>query len=117
MVVGFAVAVRSHVHKGMAQDIEFLVLYGPLTTDKQQGEAIIQHTHFVRHEKFTPAVLVVGTVIAIAPGGFSERVCIQSFFSKQLRYILVGTLLIATQIEKFVAVAANALPLLFKQSL
>lgn len=59
--------------------------------------------------------LIIGGVVTASPGTLSESVGINGFLAEKLGHIFVGTLLVAAEIQKLVAVADNTFPLLFKQ--
>ena len=106
------------LHIGVVQQVIFFVHHRHLATDEQQRIAVVQHTHFRRIQQFPSGDLPIGGVVAAASGTFAVGVHIDGFLA-QIGFCnhLMGAGLITAQIEKFIAVAQNGFPLLFKQVL
>lgn len=115
--VWFRPAVCGKFDIGMLEDVILEVPNGPLPADKKKRVLVIQHTHFIRHEQFSARELPVGGVAAAPPFGLAIGVRVNGLLAQQFGHILVGGLLVAAQIEKFITVSHNALPLLFKEGL
>lgn len=52
--VGFGPAVCGQLHMGMFEDVVLEVLNGPLPANKKERILIVQHTHLIRGQKFSP---------------------------------------------------------------
>ena len=78
---------------------------------------VIKHTNLIRGQKLSTADLIVGGIVSASPGTLSVSVRVDGFLAQQFAYILMGGLLVATQVEELIAVADDRFPLLFKQRL
>ena len=101
----------------MLQDVILLVNDWFLASNQNDCVFIIQAPHLVRCHKLAPSLLEVlreRTVSALALAG---RACINRFFPKQLRNVLVCALLVSSEVHKAVRVADDALPIVLEQRL
>ena len=117
MLIHAAFPVCGIRHIRVLQNVVLQIHYRKLATDKQNSVAVVEHSHFVRGKQLTTGNLIVGRVVSASPLAFPVGVCINRFLAQKLGHILVRTLLIAAEIEKFIAVAYDGFPLLLKQSL
>ena len=104
-------------HIGMMKDIVLEVPDGALSAYKKKCVPVVQHTHFVRCHQLSPGKLIVGGIASVSAARPSVGIRINGLLAQQLGNILMGTLLVAAQVQKLIAVAHNTFPLLFKQSL
>lgn len=89
---------------------------GALPAYKKKCVPVVQHTHFVRCHQLSSGKLIVGGIASVSAARPSVGIRIDGLLAQQLGNILVGTLLVAAQVQKFIAVAHNTFPLLLEQS-
>ena len=101
----------------MAQHVVLVVPDGTFAANKKKRVAVVQHTHFIGGQQLAARKLPVGGIVSLSALGPTVGVGVNGFLAQELGNILVGTLLVAAQIDELVTVADDALPLLFKQGL
>ena len=110
-------AIRGQAHVGMAQHVVLVVTDGTLAANKKKRVAVVQHTHFIRCQQLAAHKLPVGGIVSLPALGLTVGVGVNGFLAQELGNVLVGALLVAAQIDELIAVADDALPLLFEQGL
>ena len=86
------------------------------SADKQDRIPVIQQSHLVRRHQLPPGVLIVGGEVSAHTVAFTVGIRVDSGFAEQFGHIFVCALLVPSEIDKFVTVADNGLPLLLKKS-
>jgi hypothetical protein len=84
------------------KDIVFQVLNGPFAAYKKKRVLVVKHTHFVRCHQLSACKLVVGGVAPVSPTRTPVGVGVDCLLAQELGNILVGALLVTTEIEKFI---------------
>ena len=103
---------------GMFQKVILFIHQRRFATDKEQGQVIVQHTDLIGRHQLPARDLVVGGVAAGMPGALAVGVQPEGAFPQVvLRDQLVSGRFIAAQVQKFITVADDGFPLLFKQRL
>ena len=113
--IGRCGTVRRKRHIGMMKDVILEIPDGALSAYKKKCVLVVQHTHFVRCHQLSSGKLIVGGIASVSAARPSVGIRIDGLLAQQLGNILVGTLLVAAQVQKFIAVAHNTFPLLLEQ--
>ena len=66
MLIGLAPSICGQLDIGMLHNIVLVILNRPLTSDKEQGKTIVQHTHLVRGQQFPACQLPIDGVASAA---------------------------------------------------
>ena len=101
----------------MPQQIVFVIQNRALPAHKQNCLVIPQQPHLIRLEQFASACLPVHAVAAVAAAASVVGRDRDRFLADQLRNILVRALLVAAQVQKFVAQTDQRLPVVFVHGL
>ena len=111
-------AVGGVLDVGVFQKVVLFIHQRRFATDKEQSQIVVQHTDLIGRHQLPARDLVIGGVAAGMPGAFAVGVQPEGAFPQVvLGDQLVGGRFIAAQIQKFIAVADDGFPLLFKQRL
>ena len=115
--IGRCGTVRRKCHIGMMKDVILEIPDGARSAYKKKCVLVVQHTHFVRCHQLSSGKLIVGGIASVSAARPSVGIRIDGLLAQQFGNILMGTLLVAAQVQKFIAVAHNTFPLLLEQSL
>lgn len=113
VIIRRCTAVLGEADVRVPQQIVFVIQNRALPAHKQNCLVIPQQPHLIRLEQFASACLPVHAVAAVAAAASVVGRDRDRFLADQLRNILVRALLVAAQVQKFVAQTDQRLPVVF----
>lgn len=110
-------AVRRKTIVWMFLDRILVIHHRAFAANEYERLAVIQHPNLIRHEQFTPCVLIIGAAGAAASLRHAARSGVDGGLTKHLGNVLVGAGFVAAEIQQRIAVAGHIFPTILKQLL
>lgn len=99
----------------MLHEVVLFVHDGVFASNEKKRVAVIEHTHFFRQHEVSTGQGSILRVASVPSLGFGVAVGADCFLAELFRYQFMGAVFVTAEVQKLIAVADDAFPLLVKQ--